>query len=360
MRRTMLLVAIVAGVALRAWIFAGLPRALSVCTTDFAAFYAGGKLAGSLEMYSPAAVFAAEESAMGCHMENLIFIRPPFYALLMRPLAQLPFLAALWTWRALGLAAIGIFLWLWPGDRLVAAAGCAWFLPLAANFTVGQDVALVLALVIAAYRCFKSERPVWAGILLGLCAVKFHLFLLLPVLLWHWKLWRTALAAIAAVAGLAAISIAVYGPQCFARYLAALGDARLNPYPHNMVNLNGLFHYHAVWLVAAAVVVAVCCLAIVRGSLELGLAAMLAGGVLIAPHTTVSDGVLFLPLLLIACEQPLMRVLAVAALAPLFAFLPSGLLQITVAMLIGWMAWQAKQGAEAVAIPQHEGSPPGV
>jgi len=138
---------LVAGILLRFWIFSHLSRDLSVCSVDFGAFYAGGKLAGSLAMYSPDAVFAAQDRAMGCHKDYIIFIKPPFYGLIMWPLARLPFDAALWLWRILGLAALGIFLWLWPCDRLVAAAACAWFLPEASNFTAGQDVAFVLALV---------------------------------------------------------------------------------------------------------------------------------------------------------------------------------------------------------------------
>ena len=345
MRRTILLLVIAAGVLLRMLIFAGLPRDLSVCTTDFAALYAGGKLAGSLEMYSPAAIFAAEEAANGCHIENLIFIRPPYYALLMAPLAHLPFLTALWIWRLVGLAALGVFLWLWPGDRLAAAAGCTWFLPVAANLTVGQDVAIVLALVAGAYRCWKSDRPVWAGILLGLCAIKFHLFLLLPALLWHRRWWRTATAGAAVCVAWLAASYAAYGPGWLPRYLAALGDARMNPHPRNLANLAGLFHYHGAWIAAAVVVAAVCWYAIARGTLETAVAVMLAGGVLITPHTTISDGVLFLPLLLLACEQRLLRVLAIFALSPLYAFLPSGVLQIVMLALLGWAAAAACRGA---------------
>ena len=42
----------------------------------------------------PGAAFAVQERALGCHHENLVFIKPPFYALLMWPLAQLPFVPA--------------------------------------------------------------------------------------------------------------------------------------------------------------------------------------------------------------------------------------------------------------------------
>ena len=150
LHRAVVIGLLVAGVLLRAWIVSHLNRDLALCSVDFGAFYAGGTLAGSLAMYSPEAVFAAEDRAVGCHTQNLVFIKPPFYGLMMMPLARLPFETALWLWRILGLAALGVFLWLWPCDRLVAAAACAWFLPEATNFTMGQDVAFVLALAAGA------------------------------------------------------------------------------------------------------------------------------------------------------------------------------------------------------------------
>ena len=62
--------------------------------------------ARSPRMCSPEAVFAVEKDAMGCYLENIIYIKPPFYALLMWPLAQLPFLTAFALWRILCLAAV--------------------------------------------------------------------------------------------------------------------------------------------------------------------------------------------------------------------------------------------------------------
>ena len=87
-------IVILAGVLFRAYILHGLPREVELCAADFSAFYSGGSLVGSPQLYSPAAAFAVQDRAIGCHHENLVFIKPPFYALLMWPLAQLPFVAA--------------------------------------------------------------------------------------------------------------------------------------------------------------------------------------------------------------------------------------------------------------------------
>lgn len=337
LRRALLLLAVAAGIPFWGWRFATMPRDLSVCTTDFSAFYAGGKLAGTPQTYSPDAVFAVEDRAMGCHIENLIFIKPPFYAVLMSPVAQLPFMAAIALWRILGLAALCVFLWLWPGDRLVHAAGCAWFLPVATSFNVGQDVAFVLAASAGAYLALKTERAFLGGALFGLCAVKFHLFILLPLLILHRRLWRTALGGLSVLAIFLAMSFAAYGSGWPKLYWKALQDPRLNPYPQNMVNLTGLFHYQAQWAIPCAVLVALLCWRLIAaGKLELAIAAVLAGGTLIAPHNTISDGVLFLPLLYWSLQSPFAaaRACATFALTPFYVFLPAGTLQVLIVLLL--------------------------
>ena len=48
----------------------------------------------------------------------------------------------------------------------------------------GNDLGLVLALLGASILQLEKGRDTAAGLLLSLCAVKFHLFLLLPALFW--------------------------------------------------------------------------------------------------------------------------------------------------------------------------------
>ncbi len=342
--RALLLLAIAAGILFWAWRFASQPKVLSECTTDFAAFYAGATLAGSPQTYSPEAVFAAEDRAMGCHQDFLIFIKPPFYAVLLWPLAQLPFPTAIAIWRVLVLAALGAFVWLWPGDRLAHAAGCVWFVPVATCYNVGQDVAFVLAAAAGAYLLLRSGRQFLAGVLLGLCAIKFHLFLLLPLLILHRRLWRTALGGLSVTAVFLAISFAAYGSGWPRLYWTALQDPRLNPYPFNMVNLAGLFQTSGWWIPCAVLVALLCWYLIARGKLELAFAAVLAGGTLIVPHNTISDGVLFLPLLFWSLRSPLpwVRASATFTLTPFYRFLPAGTLQVLILFLLAAAGYQLR------------------
>jgi hypothetical protein len=342
-RRALLIALILAGVALRAFIFIHLPRDLSVCTADFSALYAGGKLAGTADLYSPAAAMATEQQVAGCTMENLIFIRPPFYALLMRPFALLPFTSAFLLWRVLTLLAIGAFLVMWPGEKLVAAAACAWSVPLAATFTVGQDVAFVLAALLLGYRLFKDGHRFSAGLALGFCTIKFHLFLLLPLFLIRRKMWRTMLGGACVGTVFVLASFLVSGPHWIAVYRAALQDTRMNPYPWNMLNLNGLFHYNAPWVISCALAVAVIAwYFILRTPIEVSLPVVIAAGVLITPHNTVCDGLLFLPAFLLARHSRNLpaRALSLFALTPLYAFLPPGALQVVVLTLMALGAWE--------------------
>jgi len=360
-RRNLILGLVIAGgILVRAYIFNHLPYELGVCTTDFSAFYAGGALAGKPQLYSPQAAFDIERRAMGCVMENLIFIRPPFYALFMWPLAQLPFMTALMIWRILGLAAVAAFIWMWPDDKWVTAAACAWYLPLATNFTVGQDLAFLLVVLLGAYHCLKAGRQFWAGVLLGLCLIKFHLFLLLPLMIFHKRLWRTLLG-ISCVGFIAfAASYIAGGPHWVEHYRSALQDGRMDPYPWNMVNLKGLFYNHPAWLITSiAVIVLLSWYVIYKGSLEVSLAALLVGGVLINPHTTIADGTLILPVFLMARRAPLpiLRALAIFALTPFYKFLPSGTFQIILIGVLILGAWMVRQqGGGIVSAPAEAGA----
>ncbi|HEY3742545.1 MAG TPA: hypothetical protein VGL53_22000, partial [Bryobacteraceae bacterium] len=57
---------------------------------DFAALYAGGKLAGTPDLYSRTANLALIQSTIGMTMDTVVYTRPPFYAALLKPLTSLP------------------------------------------------------------------------------------------------------------------------------------------------------------------------------------------------------------------------------------------------------------------------------
>ena len=314
------------GLAVRTLLFVNLPRTLAVCATDYSPFYAGGKLLGSPHIYEPSAIFDLLDRTIGCHTAWAVWIKPPFYAVFMWPLAQLPFEWALWSWRALGVCALAAFIWLWPGNRFAAAAMLAWFSPVAANFTTGQDVAFLLLLTLAGYRLIERGRLFEAGLALGLCAIKFHLFLLLPLLLIQKQLWRTCAGMVTTGMALAALSFAAGGPYWIRDYLTAIRTLRpfYDSGGFNYPNLRCLFHgYSPVFFMVMSITVLVVWLLIRSGSLAQGFAAVIVGGLLLAPHSTLCDLTLLAPVALLAASgHGLMRYAALLIMSPLPAFVP--------------------------------------
>jgi len=361
--KTHYLLILALGLAFRTALFVNLPPTLAVCATDYSPFYAGGKLLGSPHIYEPAAVFAVLDRAMGCHTAWAVWIKPPFYAVFMWPLAQLPFLWALWIWRVLGVGALAGFVWLWPGNRLAAAALLAWSSPVAANFTNGQDVAFLLLFIAAGYRLIKRGSPFAAGLVLGLCAVKFHLFLLLPLLLIQKRAWRTLGGLTATGAALTALSFAAGGPRWIPDYITALRT--LGPFydsgGFNYPNLRCLTHgYSWAFFLAAAAILLVAWLLIRSESLICGLAAVIMSGLLLAPHSTLCDLTLLAPVAILAVSNGgLARYAGLLLMSPLPSILWGGAGIWTVLMMVLLiLVWHAMSREPAATASCHSGLRP--
>jgi hypothetical protein len=261
---------------------------------DFLPFYAGARLLGTPYLYDAAAVEQVEAATAHITGEALTYIRPPFLAALVWPIAQLPYRAAHWIWLALRiLAAIG-FVALWPHSaRRETAVACCWFLPLAAALANGQDVPLLLLWIAMAER-YYARKPLAAGLALSLCLAKFHLFLLLPVFLWVHR--RRAIGGfLTGAALLAVLSTLVAGPKWPAAFLAALRLPQISPSVPLMPNLHGLGLPGAVEIAASAAVFAAAVLAVRVWEARPALAVTLLAGILLSYHAYLADVTVLLP-----------------------------------------------------------------
>jgi len=289
---------------------------------DFMGLYPGGRLAGGSGVYDPAQSAAVERQAVGYANPRLVFCRPPYYAGLMWPLARLPYFPAYLAFQALMLAALAVFVRMAPGmgwqTRL--AATC-WSLPLAAAFAIAQDVAVLLAVVAVTLRLLNRRRDFAAGLLFSLCAIKPHLFLLVPVWILARRLWSFAGGLAVGGAGLALLSLAATGPGGFAAFLRTATSPMVNPGLAVMPNLNGLFEGNrGLELAGALAVAALVWLAARRGSHAWALGAMLVGSLLTSHHAYIADCALLLPALLAMAsetERAWQRNLALFLMAPI-------------------------------------------
>jgi hypothetical protein len=284
---------------------------------DFLAFYAGARLAGSPAMFDSGRIRQTQLDAAGVVAPNLVSIRVPAFSLLLWPLAQLPYLAAHTVWYGLRAAAIAGFILLWPWNaRSWGALICSWSLPLAAGIANGQDAPFLLLLLALWQRLERADRPVWAGLALSLCAFKFHLFLLLPLALIRHRRWAVARGVALGALGLYILSAAAAGWDWPARYARVLANPVIHPCARIMPNLHGLLTGvgSTDFEIALSVLVALAAAAVVwrSGYLE-GIAAALAGGLLISYHAYVADAVILIPAVLIVAGSARGRALVYAA-----------------------------------------------
>lgn len=142
---------------------------------------------------------------------------PPQVMLFAAPFGQLPYLVAYALWTLIGLVCLYLASSPWLPDRRAVAV---LFLSPAALlcFVSGQNAFLTAAALIMIFR-WRDDRPVVAGILLGLLTMKPQLGLLFPLVLLLSRRW--ALFASAALTALALLSVTALalGPDMIRAYI---------------------------------------------------------------------------------------------------------------------------------------------
>ena len=271
--------------------------------TDFAAYYAAGRLAlaGRPEAaFSPAAHYAEQQATFApVQVPAYGWLYPPTFLLVATAIAALPYGAALASWMAASLA-----LYLRALAPVIAGHGATgWLLVLAypgvfVNLGHGQNGFLVAALLGGGLLALPA-RPIAAGVLFGLLSFKPQFGLLLPLVLLATGNWRALAAAALSALALAALSYAAFGAECWRLFMT---DAA----PLNVVALEtGMAGWHKlqslfaalrqwgapIWLayggqavLGVAVAVLVVRLWLTGAAHDLKAAALAAGAVLASPH----------------------------------------------------------------------------
>jgi alpha-1,2-mannosyltransferase len=261
---------------------------------DFLNLYTGASLAldgNFAHLHSPQVQFARERQFVPDLPTLVPFVRPPFYALLLAPLALVPFGIAFWVWLALQSTLLfGCWAWAlsrWGPDALIFGA---LYLPTALGIASGQDCVLMLAILVATYA------------LAGLGLIKFHLFLLWPLALLIQRRWRMLLGACAAVAVECLLSLWLSGWNGIVEYFQLLRNKnieRLSPSPELMIDVHGMalnfgldsLVFRGLLVGAVILLVAAACW---RAPLWQWIAAASAGSLLVPPHVYGYDAGLLL------------------------------------------------------------------
>jgi len=166
------------------------------------------------------------------------YISPPPVAWLALPLTPLPYAAGYWVWSALLLAALaGTWYLAAPGvgrARIIYLAAAVGWLPVIYGLQLGQPGMFVALGVAGSYALLRAERPLLAGLALGLLALKPQLAFLAPLALLAARQDRAFLGSVIAVGALAGASALALGFDGLGAYEARLSFAASVPVNHEL------------------------------------------------------------------------------------------------------------------------------
>jgi hypothetical protein len=289
---------------------------------DFLCAYTGYSLAFSPGLYDPAVQSRRAQEILPNPQRPLIpFLRPAFYAWVMWPLAQLPYMTAYAVWLCLQ---YGMLAWTcfraWNRFGPPSIVLCVVFWPVAVGIFAGQDSALVLVMIFEAFLAIEQRRYWLAGAICALTLFKFHLMLLVPLVILLRRNWRM-LEGYVTVATVLTTACLVWGhPKSYVTLLRR--DDIVNPSADMMINIRGIaLNFGTPWVVIPLFLVVT---AIVVYAARLSadwqwFGAAIAGSPLIVPHVYLYDLASFLVFLLAAltsAKSPLTRWTAFLVILP--------------------------------------------
>ena len=295
---------------------------------DFAAFYSGAHLLGEGELYNTERLHENETRFLGDYARTHGYVRAPFHAVMLWPLTRLPYMTAFLVFEALSAAAFVAFIWLWPTPAFKMRLAFACFaLPAFSCFVTGQDDLFLLLWIAGAVLLHRKGRKFAAGALFSLCAMKFHLFLLTPVLILSRRAWTFGRGLLAGGATLTLVSFVAGGWAWPLEMLETSTNPDFTPNAHIMPNLAGVLNgveNALAWEMLIGVAIAIAFWFIARSSnFEYALAGSLVGGVLLSHHSYLADCALLIPAALVGLAEgksPAVRLAGAALLTPITYF----------------------------------------
>jgi hypothetical protein len=233
-------------------------------------------------------------------MEDVVYTRPPFYTAILKPLSLLPYHTAYALFTFATLSSFVWFVWRFSKDCPELPFFAALNLPALSALVDGQDTPLLVAFTGGTLLLIRRGRDLGAGLLLSLCAIKFHLFLFIPLLLMVKRRWRILGGAALGTASLTLLALPIAGPGSLKAYLGTLRSNVANPYAAIMPNLHGLLTVLQAgpWIEAVLsilVIGAFLGIALRTDNFELLFGTAIAFGLQVSFHSELMDDVLLLP-----------------------------------------------------------------
>jgi len=266
---------------------------------DFVPSYIAGRLASSGELYSPETQRRLQVELLGIRNDNMLYMRPPFFAVLMKPLAVLPFRASYTIFQIISVVSIAIFVWIFAKRSIDVAVLASISLPILLAVLQGQDIGIVVLAYAGFYLFSERGQGYRGGLALSLCLIKFHLFPLTAIALLIRREWDVVRGVLVGGILFLGLSFAVVGSGWPSMYLETVRNPALNPGVKVMPNLHGLvaqmeWNGAMEWILVFVVIVGFV-VAVVRGMRRpMTYALALTGGLLLSFHAYSQDAMLLL------------------------------------------------------------------
>jgi hypothetical protein len=185
---------------------------------DFLAHYTGGRIVSQglrTKLYDYETQLAVQRQYG--HDVPLIYIHPPFEALLFLPFAYLSYWTAFLVWGVINIAVLAAVLallgpWFQPfdtGSRLVLVG--VLVVPLVSAVGKGQDSSLLVLAYVLTFLNMRKQRNFLAGCALGLGLFRFEAVIPLLAVFLIRRRWRVVLGALAVGAVFGLVSLWLVG-----------------------------------------------------------------------------------------------------------------------------------------------------
>jgi len=322
---------------------------------DFRSFYRGAQLVGTQDgVFSHPASYPDTKSP-GAYLP---YIRIPAYALMLKPLTDLPYRTARMIWIGLLVLACAGSVALFAGPREKLAAALCFSLPVLNAIGLAQDIAFIVLIGLAVSRIASSGREFAAGLIASLLAIK-PTYLLPVGIVFLARSRRGTFGLVLGTAVQLAVSFVLEGPGWPSRYLALLRNPMFDVEPRRMPNIRGIAASLALpplFYIAASIALLAWLWIIARKlSLPEALIVALPLGMLASPHSYIYDGVVIIPLLVLMLSRHVPGVVVyLAALSPLpyIALLTNKVPLVlagstTVVAATVWAAWASRTSCQA-------------
>jgi len=300
---------------------------------DFIQLYAGATLLGDPGLYSPEVNAKFQLATIGVHLESVYYSRLPLYAFFLKPLSWLPYQAAYAVFQCLSLLALAAFLKMRARTVPELLLFASLSIPLLANLVAGQDLTFVLLFAACSLALAARGKDFEAGLILTMCLIKPHLFVLVPVAMIAHRRWRFVLGGVVGSAVWLTGSTIAAGTGWLSSYMSLLGNPVLHPEPQHMPNIHGLVHTAGgsaalEVVICLAAVLAYCWFAFRSPDFELAFGIALAGSLLLSFHSYTQDCAVLLLTFAIAAvpgrPKALRGITALVVAPPIYLLLFAG------------------------------------